>query len=83
MPNKDITIYVTDNNEPTLETIINDIETGGPDDNEPSCDIVNININNSNDDTSLWSSYFMPAISAVNNFILGITENSSEKNKEA
>ena len=66
-------IYVTSNNEPDLETIINDIETGG---HETNCDIVN----DCNDDT-LWSSYFMSAISTVNNFILGITENSPEKRK--
>ena len=65
-------IYVTSNNEPDLETI-DDIETGGDNTN---CDIVN----DCNDDT-LWSSYFMSAISTVNNFILGITENSPEKRK--
>jgi hypothetical protein len=71
-------IYVTSNNEPDLETIIDDIETGGHDTN---CDIVNdCNDNNDNNDT-LWSSYFMSAISTVNNFILGITENSTEKRK--
>ncbi len=68
-------IYVTSNNEPALETIINDIETGG---HEPNCDIVNVS---NDDDNGIWSSYFMSAISTVNNFILGITENSPEKRK--
>ena len=68
-------IYVTSNNEPDLETIIDDIETGGHDTN---CDIEN-DCNDNND--TLWSSYFMSAISTVNNFILGITENSTEKRK--
>ena len=69
-------IYVTSNNEPALETIIDDIETGGHDTN---CDIVNGC--NDNNDTNLWSSYFMSAISTVNNFILGITEKFYRKKK--
>lgn len=69
-------IYVTSNNEPALETIIDDIETGGHDD-ETNCDIVNECI----DDSDIWSSYIMPTISAINNFILGITENFPEKRK--
>jgi len=71
-------IYVTTDNDPALETIIDDIETGGHDDNETICDIVN----EYNYNISIWSSYFMSAISTVNNFILGITENFSEKGKD-
>ena len=69
-------IYVTSNNEPALETIINDIETGN--NNETNCDIVN---DSNDDDNGIWSSYFMSAISTVNDFILGITENFPEKRK--
>ncbi len=80
LPNNDTTIYITDNNsnEPALETIMNDIESGGLDDDEQ----VYNNVSDNNND-GFWASYFMPVISAVNNFILGITENSPEKNKDA
>jgi len=69
----DTTIYITNNNsnEYPLETIINDIEMGGSDYYEQTYTNVT-----SNYDT--WSSYL---ISTINNFILSITENFTEKNK--